>query len=225
MAGIVLAFKDYTIKGGIFGSEWAGLENFKSLLFIWQPGMEGGLAIADILCGDANPSGKLTETWPISYDDVISKDTFGKKNTEYREGIYVGYRYFATANVPVLYPFGYGLSYSEFRYSDLQVEKQGEEVEVRVKVENISDLDGKEVVQLYVGEEDPAVERPVRELKAFQKVLIKAHETAEVVFRLTEEDFAYYSEDLHNWIANDGPFRIEICKNANEVLLSEQICR
>ena len=98
-------------------------------------------------------------------------------------------------------------------------------MEVRVKVENISDRDGKEVVQLYVGEEAPAVERPRRELKAFQKVLIKAHETAEVTFRLTEEDFAYYSEDLHNWIANDGPFRIELCKNANEVLLSDQTYR
>ena len=143
----------------------------------------------------------------------------------YEEKLNVGYRYFATAHVPVLYPFGYGLSYSEFRYSDLQVVNQEDGVEVRVKVENISDRDGKEVIQLYVHEESPAVERPVRELKAFQKVLIKAHETKEVVFRLTEESFAYYSEDLHNWIANDGPFRIEICKNANEVLLSGQICR
>ena len=96
---------------------------------------------------------------------------------------------------------------------------------VRVKVENVSDVDGKEVVQLYVQEVSPVVSRPVRELKAFQKVLVNAHETQEVVLNLTEEAFAYYSEDLHSWIANDGDFRIEICKNAHEVLLHQQIRR
>ena len=183
-------------------------------------------AVVNVLTGKVNPSGRLTETYAYAVADIPSEQTYRDEAVMvYEEKLNVGYRYFATNNVPVLYPFGYGLSYSQFRYSDLQVEKQENEVLVHVKVENISDVDGKEVVQLYVGEEDPAVERPVRELKAFRKVLIKAHETAEVAFRLTEEDFAYYSEDLHNWIANDGPFRIEICKNANEVLLSQEICR
>ena len=183
-------------------------------------------AVVNVLMGKVNPSGKLTETYAYAVKDIPSEQTYRDEAVMvYEEKLNVGYRYFATARVPVLYPFGYGLSYSEFRYSDLQVANQEDGVEVRVKVENISDRDGKEVIQLYVHEENPAVDRPVRELKAFQKVLIKAHESKEVVFCLTEEAFAYYSEDLHNWIANAGPFRIEICKNANEVLLSELIYR
>ena len=106
-----------------------------------------------------------------------------------------------------------------------EVEKRQEEVEVRVKVENTSDRDGKEVVQLYVGEEDPAVERPVRELKAFQKVLIKAGQSKEVTFTLTEDMFSYYSQQLHSWTANKGAFQVQICKNANEVLLSAPVIR
>lgn len=181
-------------------------------------------AVVNVLTGKANPSGRLTETYAYSVKDIPSEQTYRDEAVMvYEEKLNVGYRYFATAHVPVLYPFGYGLSYSEFRYSDLQVANQEDGVEVRVKVENISDRDGKEVVQLYVHEENPAVERPVRELKAFQKVLIKAQETKEVVFRLTEEAFAYYSEDLHNWIANDGPFRIEIGRNAHEILLSDSV--
>lgn len=181
-------------------------------------------AVVNVLTGKVNPSGRLTETYAYSVKDIPSEQTYRDEAVMvYEEKLNVGYRYFATAHVPVLYPFGYGLSYSEFRYSDLQVENQENGVEVRVKVENISDRDGKEVIQLYVHEENPAVERPVRELKAFQKVLIKAQETKEVVFRLTEEAFAYYSEELHNWIANDGPFRIEIGRNAHEILLSDSV--
>ena len=183
-------------------------------------------ALVNVLTGKVNPSGRLTETYAYSVKDIPSEQTYRDEAVMvYEEKLNVGYRYFATKNVPVLYPFGYGLSYSQFRYSDLQVENQSGIVTVRVKVENISDRDGKEVVQVYVQEENPAVERPIRELKAFRKVLIKAHETVEVSFELTEEAFAYYSEDLASWIANTGPFRIEICKNANEVLLSRSVCR
>ena len=98
-------------------------------------------------------------------------------------------------------------------------------MEVCVRVENISDRDGKEVVQLYVHEENPTVERPVRELKAFRKVFVKAGQSAEVVFELTEDAFSYYSEALHSWTANKGVFQVQICKNANEVLLSAPVVR
>lgn len=135
----------------------------------------------------------------------------------------LGYRYFTTHGVDVLYPFGYGLSFSKFRYSDLKVEKKEDHVKVSVQVENISDRDGKEVVQLYVNEVNPSVYRPIRELKAFEKMLIKAHEKKKVVFELTEDAFSYYSESLNRWTANEGNFIIEIRKNAHEIILSERV--
>ena len=141
----------------------------------------------------------------------------------YEEGMNVGYRYFATENVPVLYPFGFGLSYSEFRYSDLTVEANGDTVEVRLCVENVSDKDGKEVIQLYVHEQTPAVYRPVRELKAFEKVLIKTHEKKQIVLTLDREAFAYYSTQKNQWTVNKGIFAIQIGRNANEILLEKQI--
>ena len=179
-------------------------------------------AVANVLTGKVNPSGRLTETYAYSVKDIPSEQTYRDEAVmSYEEKLNVGYRYFATANVPVLYPFGYGLSYSRFRYTDLKVDG----MQVRVRVENVSDRDGKEVVQLYIHEEDPTVERPIRELKAFQKVLIKAGQSKEVTFTLTEDMFSYYSQQLHSWTANKGAFQVQICKNANEVLLSAPVIR
>lgn len=179
-------------------------------------------AVANVLTGKVNPSGRLTETYAYSVKDIPSEQTYRDEAVmSYEEKLNVGYRYFATANVPVLYPFGYGLSYSRFRYTDLKVDG----MQVRVRVENVSDRDGKEVVQLYIHEEDPTVERPIRELKAFQKVLIKAGQSKEVAFTLTEDMFSYYSQQLHSWTANKGAFQVQICKNANEVLLSAPVIR
>ena len=179
-------------------------------------------AVANVLTGKVNPSGRLTETYAYSVKDIPSEQTYRDEAVmSYEEKLNVGYRYFATANVPVLYPFGYGLSYSRFRYTDLKVDG----MQVRVRVENVSDWDGKEVVQLYIHEEDPTVERPIRELKAFQKVLIKAGQSKEVTFTLTEDMFSYYSQQLHSWTANKGAFQVQICKNANEVLLSAPVIR
>lgn len=179
-------------------------------------------AVANVLTGKVNPSGRLTETYAYSVKDIPSEQTYRDEAVmSYEEKLNVGYRYFATANVPVLYPFGYGLSYSRFRYTDLKVDG----MQVRVRVENVSDRDGKEVVQLYIHEEDPTVERPIRELKAFQKVLIKAGQSKEVTFTLTEDMFSYYSQQLHSWTANKGAFQVQICKNANEVLLFAPVIR
>lgn len=179
-------------------------------------------AVANVLTGKVNPSGRLTETYAYSVKDIPSEQTYRDEAVmSYEEKLNVGYRYFATANVPVLYPFGYGLSYSRFRYTDIKVDG----MQVRVRVENVSDRDGKEVVQLYIHEEDPTVERPIRELKAFQKVLIKAGQSKEVAFTLTEDMFSYYSQQLHSWTANKGAFQVQICKNANEVLLSAPVIR
>lgn len=134
-------------------------------------------AVANVLTGKVNPSGRLTETYAYSVKDIPSENT---KRDEavmvYEEGLNVGYRYFESYGVDVLYPFGYGLSYSDFKYSDLKVVKKNDGVEITLQIENISDQDGKEVVQLYVNEVNPSVYRPIRELKAFEKVSIKAHE-------------------------------------------------
>lgn len=177
-------------------------------------------AVANVLTGRVNPSGKLTETYAYSLNDIPSEHTCRDEEVMvYEEGLNVGYRYFATQNVQVLYPFGHGLSYSDFRYSDLKAEAKEYGIEVRVWVENLSDRDGKEVVQLYIHEGDPSVYRPVRELKAFEKVLVKAHEKKEVILTLDRDAFAYYSTEEKKWTVNGGTFAIQIGKNAHEILL------
>ena len=181
-------------------------------------------AVANVLTGKVNPSGRLTETYAYSVKDIPSEQTYQDETVMvYEEKLNVGYRYFSTHEVDVLYPFGYGLSYSKFQYSDLKVEKLGDRVKVSVQVENVSDIDGREVVQLYVNEVSPAVCRPKRELKAFEKVAIKPHEKAIVAFELTESAFSYYAEEQGKWVVNPGVFKIEIGKNANEIILSERV--
>jgi len=182
-------------------------------------------AVANVLSGKINPSGRLTETYAYSINDIPSEHTYRDESVMvYEEGLNVGYRYFETQGVEVLYPFGYGLSYSDFRYSGLEVEvKEDGWVEVKFQVENVSDVDGKEVVQLYVREVNPTVFRPIRELKAFDKVFVKAHEKLEVKLRLERGDFSYYSTEKKQWIVNQGNFLMEVCKNAHEIELAEYV--
>lgn len=182
-------------------------------------------AVANVLSGKINPSGRLTETYAYSINDIPSEHTYRDESVMvYEEGLNVGYRYFETQGVEVLYPFGYGLSYSDFRYSGLEVEvKEDGWVEVKFQVENVSDVDGKEVVQLYVREVNPTVYRPIRELKAFDKVFVKAHEKLEVKLRLERGDFSYYSTEKKQWIVNQGNFLMEVCKNAHEIELAEYV--
>ncbi|MBQ8910466.1 MAG: glycoside hydrolase family 3 C-terminal domain-containing protein [Oscillospiraceae bacterium] len=177
-------------------------------------------AVARVLTGAVNPSGRLTETYAYSIKDIPSEQTYRDEGVMvYEEKWNVGYRYFTTANVPVLYPFGYGLSYTDFRYSNLQITREGESVTVSVDVENIGNVDGKEVVQLYVCPKNPSVDRPVRELKAFRKVLVKAGDSVTVDLQLDKDAFTYYDEQTHSWQGDKGEVSLQICKNANEVLL------
>ena len=181
-------------------------------------------AVANVLTGKVNPSGRLTETYAFSVDDIPSEHTTRSEAIMvYEEKLNVGYRYFETKGVDVLYPFGYGLSYSEFEYSDLKVNAKESEVEIQFQIENMSDVDGKEVVQIYVSELNPVVNRPIRELKAFGKVFIKAHNKTEVKLALGREVFSYYSIEQGKWVIHPGSFLIEICKNAHEILLAERI--
>jgi beta-glucosidase len=179
-----------------------------------------------VLTGAVNPSGRLTETYAYSIKDIPSENTArDESQMVYEEKLNVGYRYFATNNVPVLYPFGYGLSYTDFLYSNMKIKQEQGSVLVSVDVENIGNMDGAEVVQLYVSTQNPSVDRPIRELKAFQKVFVKAGETVTVTLWLDEDAFTYYNEQTHSWQTDQGEFLLQICKNANEIALEHAVIR
>ena len=181
---------------------WA--DRVKGILYMGLPGQAGGEAIADLLYGRTNPSGKLAESWPYRYEDVPSSEIYGKTaDALYQEGIYVGYRYYDKSGVPVRWPFGYGLSYTTFAYSDLTVE--GDSVSVTVK--NTGSLAGAEVVQLYIGAPQHGVHRPVRKLRGFQKVFLQPGECKTVIFPLTDRNFALWQE---GWKVPAGQYTVSI---------------
>ena len=168
---------------------WA--DRVKGILYMGLPGQAGGEAVADLLCGRANPSGKLAESWPLSYADVPSSEIYGKTDDAlYQEGVYVGYRYYGKAGVPVRWPFGYGLSYTTFAYSDLTVDGNA----VSVAVKNTGSFAGAEVVQLYIRAPQDGLHRPLRELKGFQKVFLQSGESRTVTFPLTDRSFAVWQD-------------------------------
>ena len=181
---------------------WA--DSVKGILYMGLPGQAGGEAVADLIYGRANPSGKLAESWPYCYEDVPSSEIYGKTaDALYQEGIYVGYRYYDKSGVPVRWPFGYGLSYTEFAYSDLAVSENT----VSVTVKNTGAFAGAEVVQLYIGAPQNGVHRPVRELKGFQKVFLQPGESRTVMFSLTDRSFALWQE---GWKVPAGQYTVSI---------------
>ena len=168
---------------------WA--DRVKGILYMGLPGQAGGEAIADLLYGHISPSGKLAESWPFTYEDVPSSEIYGKTaDALYQEGVYVGYRYYDKSGTAVRWPFGYGLSYTKFAYSDLTVD--GNNVSVAVK--NAGAFAGAEVVQLYVRAPQDGLYRPLRELKGFQKVFLQPGETQTVTFTLTDRSFAVWQD-------------------------------
>ena len=186
-----------------------------AILNMYLPGQSGGRACANLLFGRANPSGRLAETWPVRYGDVPSAVTFGKaENETYKDGIFVGYRYYATAGKRVRYPFGYGLSYTRFEYSDCTIARSGEKIAVSCTVTNVGDADGAEVVQVYAGLPASAVFRPVRELKAFKKVRLPAGRSERVRLEIPVSDLAFYNVAAGGWQVEGGRYRLELCKDA-----------
>ena len=200
--------------GSAMDLPWA--DQVKAILYMGLPGQAGGEAAANLLTGKANPCGKLTETWPLFYEDVISKDTFGKKNTEYREGIYVGYRYYDKAKKSVRYPFGHGLSYTTFAYSDLIVRAR----KVSVQVKNTGAVSGAEVVQLYIAAPKGGFFRPVRELKGFERVELEPGESKTVEFTLDDRSFAIWSE---GWKIPGGTYTVQIGASSRDIHLEQSI--
>ena len=186
--------------GSVVECPWA--DKVKAILYMGLPGQAGGKAIADLLYGRANPGGKLAESWAYRYEDVPSSGIYGKTTDAlYQEGIYVGYRYYDKAGVPVRWRFGFGLSYTEFAYSDLTVE--GDTVSVTVR--NTGKCAGAEVVQLYLAAPQQGLHRPVRELKGFQKVHLQPGESKTVQFPLTSRSFAVWQE---GWKVPAGTYTV-----------------
>ena len=202
------------LGGSAMELPWA--DRVKAILYMGLPGQAGGQAIADLLMGAANPSGKLTESWPVTYDDAISKETFGRKNPEYREGIYVGYRYYDKAGKSVRYPFGHGLSYTQFEYSGLTVENRT----VTVTVTNAGTVKGTEVVQLYIAPPHNGLARPEKELKGFARVELQPGASRAVSFELNDRSFAVWSD---GWKVPTGTYGILVGASSRDIRLQTEL--
>lgn len=206
------------------------IEKVKGVLNCYLGGEALGLAADQILFGIANPSGRLAETFPVTESDVPSSPYFGKGNHDvpYQESIYVGYRYYQSAGQPVLFPFGYGLSYSHFVYGNLQVNKNilktaSQVIQLKVDVTNNSAVDGQEVVQLFFEAKNAKTPRPKRELIAFDKIELKQSETKTVVFKIRLSDLQYYHPKRKEFVTDDGIYHLQICKNARDILVETPI--
>ncbi len=217
--------------------ETASWKNYAdAILVAWQPGMEGGNSVADILTGKANPSGKLTMTWPIDVADHPSTKNFpnasvdiftytsagnkmpGYQFTNHEEDIYVGYRYFDSFQKNVSYPFGYGLSYTTFAYSKPSVKKSGEQIEVSITVKNTGKVAGKEAVQVYVAAPKGNLEKPVKELKAFGKTReLQPGESQTLRMALQRRDLASFDEEQSAWIVDAGTYQFLIAASATDI--------
>jgi beta-glucosidase len=191
----------------------------------YYPGLENGNAVASVLLGEVNPSGKLPVSFPVRLEDspaFINASYPGCREVNYGEGIFVGYRYYDKMDVTPLFPFGHGLSYTTFAYSDLKVAKKvkaGERIEVTLKVKNTGKVVGKEVVQLYVGDTKSSLPRPPKELKGFAKVALEPGQSETVTFTLDERSLAYYDPVKKGWVAEPGEFEVLVGASSRDIRL------
>jgi beta-glucosidase len=191
----------------------------------YYPGMENGNAVIRVLLGEVNPSGKLPVTFPKRLQDspaFINASYPGCREVNYGEGIFVGYRYFEKVEISPLFPFGHGLSYTDFNYSKLSIPKRckrGNNLEVSMDVTNKGDRDGAEVVQLYVRDIASFLVRPVKELKGFEKVFLKSGETKTITFVLDERALTYYDPYYMKWIAEPGEFEVLLGSSSKDIRL------
>ncbi len=198
--------------------EMPWLDKCKALVHGYLCGQAGASAVLRVVMGEVNPSGRLAETYPLHYEDVPSAPYFPAKQrtAEYREGLYVGYRYYDTANIPVQFPFGFGLSYTTFAYSDMD----SSEKEVSFTLTNTGKVDGAEVAQLYVSKRDGKVFRPAKELKGFQKVFLKAGESQRVTIPLDDKAFRYFNVKTNRFEVEGGAYEVLIGASVADIKLS-----
>ncbi len=225
------------IGGVIETASWKNLPD--AILCAWQAGQEGGNSVVDVLSGKQSPSGKFTMTWPVKFTDAYSSKNFpidedpridmlnqGKKGnvrnvdfTEYEEDIYVGYRYFDSFNVPVSYPFGFGLSYTTFEYSDANIAQKGDNYEVSVTVKNSGECEGKEVVELYISAPDSkAANKPAKELKAYAKTKnLKPGESETLTLNVAAVDLASFDEASSAWVVAEGEYQFLVAASVQDI--------
>ena len=225
------------IGGVIETASWKHLPD--AILCAWQPGQEGGNSVVDVLSGKISPSGKFTMTWPILFTDAYSARNFpidqdpridmmnqGQKGilrnvdfTDYEEDIYVGYRYFDSFGIAVSYPFGFGLSYTTFDYSDAKVDKKGDGYEVSVTIKNSGEHEGKEVVELYISAPDnKAANKPVKELKAYAKTRnLKPGEKETVKLLVKTADLASFDETASAWVVSGGEYQFLVGASSQDI--------
>lgn len=202
--------------------EWE--QRFDAVFCLWLPGMQGANAIADILCGKVNPSGKLPLSWPKCLEQMPTYLNFPGDGMQvcYGEGIFVGYRWYDKRELAPLYPFGHGLSYSDFTVDAITPDGTlfADTLHVTVTVTNHSGQDGKTVVQLYAADPYSTLTKPVRELKAFRKIMVAAGSTEQVTFSLSVQDFASYDPDLHTWVTEEGEYVLSAGLSSREIQAS-----
>jgi beta-glucosidase len=194
-----------------------------TLLLAYYPGQEGGHALADILFGDVNPSGKLTVTYPKHLEDNPAYPYYpGGRDVHYGEGVFVGYRYYDTKEVEPLFPFGHGLSYSSFEYQDLSVPdvvNQGENFKVSVSIKNTGKVYGQDVVQLYIRDQEASVVRPEKELKGFEKIGLHPGEAKTITFDLNPRSLSFYDVHQESWVAEPGVFEVLVGSSSRDIRL------
>lgn len=206
-------------SGSVVETPW--LDNCQALLYAALGGQSGAGAVADALTGKVNPCGKLAETWPLTYADVPSAADFAtrRKTVEYREGLYIGYRYFTTAEKAVRFPFGYGMSYTTFAYSDLAADEQG----VSLTVTNTGSVAGTEIVQLYVAKKNSELFRPAKELKGFARVTLAPGEKQRITIMLDDKAFRFWNVKANRWEIEGGEYELLVGASVEDIRLCEKI--
>ena len=206
-------------SGSVVETPW--LDNCQALLYAALGGQAGAGAVADALAGKVNPCGKLAETWPLAYADVPSAADFAtrRKTVEYREGLYIGYRYFTTAEKAVRFPFGYGMSYTTFAYSDMAADEQG----VSLTVTNTGSVAGTEIVQLYVAKKNSELFRPAKELKGFARVTLAPGEKQRITITLDDKAFRFWNVKANRWEIEGGEYELLVGASVEDIRLCEKI--
>lgn len=206
-------------SGSVVETPW--LDNCQALLYAALGGQAGAGAVADALIGKVNPCGKLAETWPLTYADVPSATDFAtrRKTVEYREGLYIGYRYFTTAEKAVRFPFGYGMSYTTFAYSDMAADEQG----VSLTVTNTGSVAGTEIVQLYVAKKNSELFRPAKELKGFARVTLAPGEKQRITITLDDKAFRFWNVKANRWEIEGGEYELLVGASVEDIRLCEKI--
>ena len=205
--------------GALIFGEWTKMAS--GIIQMWLGGEAAGGAIADILTGKVNPSGKLSETFPLYQRKDLEYRGDGLK-IAYKEGFEIGYRYYDAHPDEIAFPFGHGLSYSEFVYNNLSLCRNGNEIEIKFNLENISEFDGAEVVQIYVGKETSFVTRSEKELKLFKKVFLKANEKQEILLTIDMNELAYYNSMIRRWVVEPGEYTFYIASSSRDIRLTQK---